>query len=67
MKYIIFTNSGSVHLCHNMMISFRRFTEDPITTTHGTDNGGVWVVGQVFDENDKYNSQANIDLVKGYK
>lgn len=39
----------------------------PITATRGVDNGGVWFVGQVFDEHDQYNSQADVDLLKGYK
>lgn len=30
MKYITFTNSGSMDLCHNMIVSLRRFTEDDI-------------------------------------
>ena len=30
MKYITFTNSGSMDLCHNMMVSLRRFTENDI-------------------------------------
>ena len=37
----------------------------PTGATRGEENGGVWFVGQVFDENDKYNSQSDLDMVKG--
>lgn len=30
MKYVTFTNNGSVKLCHNMILSLRRFTEEDI-------------------------------------
>ena len=30
MKYVTFTNNGSVELCHNMILSLRRFTEEEI-------------------------------------
>lgn len=29
----------------------------------GIENGGVWFVGQVFDENDVYNSQSDVNLL----
>ena len=35
----------------------------PDGAKRGEENGGVWFVGQVFDENDKYNSQSDVDLV----
>jgi hypothetical protein len=30
MKYVTFTNSGSIELCHNMILSLRRFTDEDI-------------------------------------
>ena len=38
----------------------------PFGAERGTSNGGVWFVGQVFDENDKYNSQSDIEEVINY-
>lgn len=35
----------------------------PKGATRGNNNGGVWFVGQVFDEQDKYNSQSDVDLL----
>lgn len=35
----------------------------PEGATRGDSNNGVWFVGQVFDENDKYNSQSDVDMV----
>ena len=42
------------------------FTPEPFpaAANRGADNGGVWFVGQVFDEHDRYNSQSDVDLVK---
>lgn len=42
------------------------FTPEPFpaAASRGADNGGVWFVGQVFDEHDRYNSQSDVDLVK---
>ena len=42
------------------------FQKSPFPTgaSRGDSNGGVWFVGQVFDEHDKYNSQADLDMVK---
>jgi protein O-GlcNAc transferase len=37
----------------------------PQGSARGEENGGVWFVGQIFDENDKYNSQSDLDMVKG--
>ena len=37
----------------------------PAEAKRGEHNGGVWFVGQVFDENDKYNSENDADLVRG--
>lgn len=41
------------------------FTNSPFPSaaSRGQGNRGVWFVGQVFDENDKYNSQSDVDLV----
>ena len=36
----------------------------PTGATRGETNGGVWFVGQVFDENDKYNSEQDTNLVR---
>lgn len=36
----------------------------PDGAKRGEENGGVWFVGQVFDENDKYNSQTDVDMVR---
>jgi hypothetical protein len=44
---------------------FFQKTPFPTGTIRGEENGGVWFVGQIFDENDVYNSQADLDLVKG--
>lgn len=30
MKYVTFTNSGSIELCHNMILSLRKFTDEDI-------------------------------------
>jgi hypothetical protein len=38
-------------------------TPFPAGATRGDSNGGVWFVGQCFDENDKYNSQSDVDLL----
>lgn len=35
----------------------------PEGVTRGDSNNGVWFVGQVFDEKDKYNSQSDVDLL----
>lgn len=43
---------------------FFQKTPFPEAATRGDTNGGVWFVGQVFDEHDKYNSQADLDMVK---
>ena len=40
-------------------------TPFPTGATRGEENGGVWFVGQCFDEHDKYNSQSDLDMVKG--
>jgi len=37
----------------------------PKGAERGEKNGGVWFVGQVFDEHDKYNSQSDLDMVIG--
>jgi hypothetical protein len=37
----------------------------PADATRGDSNGGVWFVGQCFDDNDVYNSQSDLDMVKG--
>jgi hypothetical protein len=39
----------------------------PVVAKRGEQNGGVWFVGQVFDENDKYNSQSDVDIVINYE
>lgn len=44
---------------------FFQKTPFPVGATRGETNGGVWFVGQVFDENDKYNSENDADLVRG--
>lgn len=36
----------------------------PAGSTRGDSNGGVMFVGQCFDENDKYNSQSDVDLLE---
>jgi len=44
---------------------FFQKTPFPVGAVRGGDsNGGVWFVGQCFDEHDKYNSQADIDLIQ---
>lgn len=35
----------------------------PEGSSRGKDNGGVWFVGQVFDENDIYNNQNDVDIL----
>jgi hypothetical protein len=35
----------------------------PIGATRGDQNRGVWFIGQVFDENNKYNSQSDVDVL----
>jgi len=35
----------------------------PSGATRGESNRGVWFVGQVFDENDKYNNQSDVDVL----
>ena len=35
----------------------------PVGATRGKENCGVWFVGQVFDENDKYNSESDLKIV----
>lgn len=35
----------------------------PPECKRGSENNGVWFVGQVFDENDKFNSQSDIDIL----
>jgi len=41
------------------------FTKQPFPdgANRGEENGGVWFVGQCFDEHDKYNSQNDVDMV----
>lgn len=42
------------------------FTKNPFPNgaKRGAENGGVWFVGQCFNERDEYNSQSDLDLVK---
>lgn len=35
----------------------------PEGSKRGSENGGVWFVGQCFDQDDKYNSQSDVDLL----
>ena len=42
---------------------FFQKTPFPVGATRGDGNGGVWFVGQCFDEHDKYNSQSDVDLL----
>lgn len=35
----------------------------PAGSARGDSNGGVWFIGQCFDENDVYNSQSDVDLL----
>lgn len=42
---------------------FFQKTPFPAGAARGDGNGGVWFVGQCFDEHDKYNSQSDLDLV----
>jgi hypothetical protein len=35
----------------------------PDGSSRGDSNGGVWFVGQCFDEHDKYNSQSDVDVL----
>lgn len=44
---------------------FFQKTPFPNGATRGEENNGVWFVGQCFDEHDKYNSQNDLDMVKG--
>jgi hypothetical protein len=37
----------------------------PVGAERGDKNRGVWFVGQCFDENDKYNSESDKQLVQG--
>jgi hypothetical protein len=43
---------------------FFQKTPFPADSTRGDSNGGVMFVGQCFDENDKYNSQSDVDLLE---
>jgi hypothetical protein len=43
---------------------FFQKSQFPQRATRGEGNGGVWFVGQVFDEYDKYNSQSDVDLIE---
>lgn len=38
-------------------------TPFPERAKRGSENGGVWFVGQCFDENDLYNNQSDIDVL----
>jgi len=38
----------------------------PKEAKRGNENGGVFFVGQVFDETDKFISENDIHLLKGY-
>lgn len=42
---------------------FFQKTPFPAGAARGDCNGGIWFIGQVFDEHDKYNSQADVDLL----
>jgi hypothetical protein len=37
----------------------------PVGAKRGAENGGVWFVGQCFDENDVFNSQSDVDVLLG--
>jgi hypothetical protein len=39
----------------------------PANCKRGDENNGVWFIGQVFDENDKFNSQSDIDILVAYE
>jgi len=45
---------------HDPIFSHKSF---PIGAKRGSENEGVWFIGQCFDENDVYNSQSDLDLV----
>lgn len=54
-------NNGYLTLTtHDPIFSNKPF---PNGAKRGKDNRGVWFVGQVFDENDVYNSQPDIDVL----
>lgn len=55
--------SGELSLCIHDPFFQKSFF--PLGATRGDANGGVWFIGQIFDENDVYNSQADADMVKG--
>ena len=38
-------------------------TPFPVGAKRGLGNGGVWFVGQVFDEDDRFNSQYDVDVL----
>jgi hypothetical protein len=44
---------------------FFQKTSFPAGATRGDSNGGVWFVGQCFDEADAYNSESDKELVQG--
>jgi hypothetical protein len=42
---------------------FFQKTPFPLGATRGDSNGGVWFIGQIFDEHDKYNSQSDVNII----
>ena len=58
-------NTGELSVCvHDPFFQKSPF---PIGASRGDSNGGVWFIGQVFDEHDKYNSQSDVDLLGDVK
>jgi hypothetical protein len=45
------------------MILFFEKKSFPSECKRGDENDGVWFIGQVFDENDNFNSQSDIDIL----
>lgn len=57
--------NGELTVCiHDPFFQRSAFPEG---AKRGDENRGVWFVGQIFDENDVYNSQSDADMVKGTK
>lgn len=58
--YPYIQNEQLSYLVHDPFFENKPF---PLECKRGLENNGVWFIGQVFDENDKFNSQSDIDIL----
>jgi hypothetical protein len=58
--YPLIVNNKISCIVHDPFFENKPFPEE---CKRGDENNGVWFIGQVFDENDKYNNQNDVDIL----